>query len=73
MHPNSLSIFFYWLFKVGFLLIDLLFVGFGILLIRQVKLMSETVIDPLNTKLAIISWLYLFLMLIIFGYFLLFF
>ncbi len=70
MHPNSLSLFFYWLFKVGFLVMDLIFVGFGILLIRQVKMMSETVVDPLNTKLAVVSWLYLFLTLAIFGYFL---
>ncbi len=69
VHPNTISLAVYWFFKIGFILITLLFVGFGVLLIRQVRLMSDTVKDPMNEKIVVVSWLYFLLTLATLGYF----
>ncbi len=65
-NPDSISKIFDLIWKTGFLLMDLVFVGFGVLLVRQVRLMADTVIDPMNKTLKTISWAYLFLTIIIF-------
>ena len=54
------------LLKMGFLLLTSVFIGFAILFIRQVKIMTQSVQDPLNPKLTLLSWLYLTLVLVIF-------
>ncbi len=51
-------------FKIGFMLINLILVGFGVLLVKQVSLMAKTIKDPLNFKLQLVSWIYLFLVVI---------
>jgi len=54
--------------KLGFLTLTGIFIGFAILFIRQVKIMTQSVHDPLNPKLTILSWLYLVLVLTIFAF-----
>jgi len=52
--------------KLGFLAFGLLFILFGVLLVRQVKVMTETVHDPFNPKLKLTAWAYLALTIIVF-------
>ncbi|NOY14990.1 MAG: hypothetical protein GXP43_02120 [bacterium] len=67
--PTSISLIFTFLLKIGFLLLTTIFIGFAVLFIRQVKVMTEAVHDPLNPKLRIISWAYLILTAAIFIFF----
>jgi len=58
-------------FKIGFILINVILVGFGVLLVKQVGLMTKTIKDPLNPRLKLVAWIYLFL--VVFNFIFLFF
>ena len=68
---NTIHTIFGWFLKTGFLLLTLIFLGFAVLFIRQVDMMTSAVQDPLNPKLKIVSWLYLLLTILIFVFFIL--
>lgn len=48
-----------WIFKIPFLLGMLFYLAFGVIVVRQVSLMSKTLEGPFNFPIKVIAWIHL--------------
>ena len=63
---NEASLLFFGALKIGFLIAYLLFMIFAAVMVRQVKLMRETISTPLEPLLRLLAWIQLIVSVIVF-------